>query len=223
MRTMLCLFAVFMLTACDGGSSEDQPKSGTTPQGGETPQAAIKGIQAAAKKADLAGIATYIVPEERALLTFGMSMMLEFLPMMGDMVGGMAEGLGGEEAAKEAKAKLDALKKKIAAVKKKHKLDKLDSAAPPKNIDPNDEEAMMREITKRLGHVDHIAFLRDASKLLKETDKKEGATKLTDKFGDLNADAMKVDGDRATIEIDGKTAEFKKVDGRWYLSLKSLN
>ena len=85
------------------------------------------------------------------------------------------------------------------------------------------QDVLLDWLNKATPNVDHAAFVGDVVKLLGTLgdEKSSNATNQFKKLGGELTD-LKVDGETATGKIDGKPIGFKRIDGRWYISVVDL-
>lgn len=209
----------------------------TQPYGGESPEAVVERMRAAAESEDLGEMAACLSPDDRATLSLTMVMMtgmvMAFAAMGAEMGEGMAEGMAeafeDEEMSDEAKRERDAemaaqrdeaaagvaaITGEYEAILERHGLMELmsDDAA----MDDADPAAM-------LAGVDQVALLQDLMGFLENL---PGESEEGDDGEDGPVDVP--EGELSGLVIDGSTAhgligdeevDFVEVDGRWYLSL----
>jgi hypothetical protein len=165
-------------------------------------------------------------------LVAGVSMMAAFMGMAGGMAGEMASGVAGddakpedkakmEKAQKEAKAKADAMQKKIDAVQKKidavlkkHGVDKMMEDPTPL---PQEPAARSKALATMFKGTDDIALIKDLMALLEEVGKEEGKTEKPPVDLPKDITDLKVTGDTATAKAGQETIDFVRIDGRWYM------
>jgi hypothetical protein len=193
-------------------------------EGAESPAAVVDGLQAAAEAHDFPGLARLLAPDARAQITVslvvGVSMMVAFAQMGGEMAGSLGEAFSDEDDAEqqaevakqqeEAAAMASGLQARLAGVFEKYGLgDVMDDAE-------GEDEAGPEKLTRALAGVDQpslIGELLDIMSGLGESGPGE-ASPVPD--GEL--ENLAIDGDHATGTVNGEPAEFVRIDGRWYFS-----
>lgn len=194
--------------------------------GAESPQAVVEQMKKAGGEEDFAAMAALMAPEDRAVLSFTMVMMLgmvmTFAQMGGDMAAGMAEGmaegLSAEEKAAAEAERQEALDE-VAALEGRYQeiLDRYElEAVMAQELGPDTDPQAL------LAGVDQVGLIRDLTRLLDEIpgdeEDGEGPSGPVDvPVGDL--EGLQIDGDTATGTLDGEAVKFVKVDGRWFVSL----
>jgi hypothetical protein len=209
----------------------------TQPYGGESPEAVVERMRAAAESEDLGEMAACLSPDDRATLSLTMVMMtgmvMAFAAMGAEMGEGMAEGMAeafedeemSDEERAAAKAERDAEKakataeieqmtKQFEALVAKHGLE--EAMADDSDMDDADPAEV-------LAGVDQVALLQDLMGFLENL---PGESEEGDDGEDGPVDVP--EGELSGLVIDGSTAhgligdeevDFVEVDGRWYLSL----
>ena len=213
----------------------------TQPYGGESPEAVVERVRAAAENEDLGEMAACLSPSDRSTLSLTMVMMtgmvVAFASMGAEMGAGMAEGMAeafeDEEMSDEAKRERDAemaaqrdeaaagvaaITGEYEAILERHGL--MELMSDDDAMDDADPAAM-------LAGVDQVALLQDLMGFLdampgeseegEEGDGGGGDSPVDVPHGELTG--LAVDGDHATGKLGDEDVEFVKVDGRWYLSL----
>ncbi len=168
--------------------------------GASTPQALFDDLKGKNPE-NFSEIVNYIAPDELPFMSFSMDVMAAFMTGF---------------------SKDKTLKTKYEAIRKKYKLPDVDKKMAMKM---NDTDAVMKYAAEKYANVDHAAFLKEIQGLVqknKATAKKEKKEKV---FAELKD--VKITGDTATgIVVDKNKKEdkisFKKVNGKWYLSLKDM-
>ena len=145
--------------------------------------------------------------------------MLMFSQMAPMLMGGLS-GLGGEEGQAEMAAKMKPFEDAMKGIMEKHGTDKLDLTAMG-SLQTGSPEDASKWITEQLPDRDHGAFVADVLGALTKLGD-EAAGEATGKFEDFGGELtdLKIDGDTATAMLNGEPGEFRKVDGRWYISIK---
>ena len=207
------------------------PLAAAEPPGAATPQALVARVQAAADKNDFGELLACLAPDDRRemslALVAGVSMMIGFMGMAGDMAGGMADGLAGadakpedkakmEAAQKEVKVKADAMQKKLEGLLHKHGVDKMMEDPAPL---PEEPAARSKALATMFSGTDDIALSKDLLALLEEVGKSEGKEEKPRPPIDLPQAVTdyRIDGDTATAKSGEETLDFVRVDGRWYV------
>ncbi len=223
-RTSLLVAITLLLAACGGdtpGTSGGGSSSGGSsgPGGAESPEALVEMARGFVAKEDFGGVVNLIAPDERPLMSMGMIMLSEMLPMM---MGGLGEGLGGDEAKDELEKKMEPFQKAMTAIKKKHGVEKLDMASAGPAMMAGSPDEAMKWVSEQAPDLDHGAFVGDVMQALAKLGD-EASGKASGGFNRLSGELtdVKIDGDNATGKIGGKPGEFRKVDGRWYFSVKN--
>jgi len=208
----------------------------TQPYGGESPEAVVERMRAAAESEDLGEMAACLSPDDRATLSLTMVMMtgmvMAFAAMGAEMGEGMAEAFEDEEmsdeeraAAKaerdaekaEAMAEIEEMGRQFEAIVEKHGLEEV------MDDDSNMDDADPAEL---LAGVDQVALLQDLMGFLENL---PGESEEGDDGADGPVDVP--EGELTGLVVDGSTAhgmigdeevDFVKVDDRWYLSLNLI-
>lgn len=202
------------------------------PYGGETPQAVVARLKAAADGKDMAEVMACLAPDARRemamMMTAGVGMMVAFAGMGSEMAGGMAEGmaeaLSGEEMTAEQKAELEkgkreaeektaALVKRYEAILEKHRITEAMNDDTPVPDDPAERRAAL---AKALANTDEIALISDLMAMMSELGGEEGMKSSPVDLGPEVTD-YEIEGDRATAKAGDEVVHFVKVDGRWYV------
>ena len=176
-------------------------------EGGDSPQAVFKAAQAAGAKKDFVTLTKLVAPSEHHMLVFGTDM----------GVGMFVEFYEGEKA--------EEMKKKYQKIQKQHKIktEEEDEGEKLQITQDTPQEVIdghMRKRAKRLyGHVDAVKCVPDLMGLVINMPELAEQTffpqeELTD---------LKIDGDHATGNADGKTISFIREGGRWYLTADVMN
>jgi hypothetical protein len=202
----------------DGGSAEkkgDAAKAGTAsaPGGAESPEKLFEGFKKVAGGPDeqMSPMLPFVVPEERPVLAFYMN-----------FAAGMLVAFGGD-------GKPD-MKKAYEDLRAKYKL--------PEKVegDEGNIEEIMKDYAKLVAlsgkafkGVDVAAYLKDIEAFMdKYGDKSDKSEKPAKAEKVVTLKDVKIEGDAATgvMAEEGKPdkpCKFKKVDGRWYISLEGIN
>jgi len=210
--------SIFLLAACGDESGGVAPPV----EGGETAQAVVDGLRDAIEKDDVAGFNAYILPEQRALLSFGLAVfpVKRIVELSEAML--PASAAAGPQELMKAKARVEAMKKERAALLSKYAIDLGDEKQPAAPLSGPD--AMEKALNETLGHVDHAAFIRESRAFLErhspgEEKQPPALVNFKRKFGTLT-----LDGDKATVPMEGvaKPLGLVKRDGRWYADLSTM-
>jgi hypothetical protein len=202
------------------------------PYGGETPQAVVARLRAAADGKDMGEVMACLAPDARRemamMMTAGVGMMVAFAGMGSEMAGGMAEGmaegLSGEEMTAEQKAELEkgkreveektaGLVKRYEAILEKHRITEAMNDDTPV---PDEPEARRAALAKALANTDEIALITDLMAMMGELGGEEGMKSSPVDLGPEVTD-YEIEGDRATAKAGDEVVRFVKVDGRWYV------
>lgn len=220
LRTVLTLVCALLLVAspasvrAQGGSA--------APLGGDSPQDVFDKAMAAGEDEDLGTMVGLIAPEDRAMLSMTMIMMMgmvmAFSQMGAGMAEGMAEGMGGEMSEEE-QAAMEAEREEAMAQVKQFEAD-FEETLKRYGV----EEVMESESddpVELMADVDQVGLIRDLMKLMDdlpgEEGPEDGESPVDLPEGDLTD--LEIQGDTATGIIGGEPVEFVRIDGRWYLSL----
>lgn len=170
--------------------------------GASTPQALFEELKGK-NPDDFKDVATYIAPDELPVMTFTMDMMASF-----------ATAFSPDKT----------LKTKYDALRKKYSLPTLEKGKMNMRT-LQDTDAAMKYAAEKYANVDHAGFIADVSELMDKSTGKAKKTKKEKILAELKD--VKINGDKATgvvVDKDGKKDKiaFKKVNGKWYLSLKDM-
>lgn len=179
------------------------------PYGAETPQAAVAGLEKAARAGDTAAVASYVWPEGRVELASpvisGILMVLGVL----DPESFPADTFTAKELAEKKKI-YGQKRKRVSDVFRKHGLEKLLETPAP-------GEDAQRRLVEGVKAADAVALLRDAIPLMDElTDSNDAPAQMPSPFQG-KVTGYKVSGDRATARTGKETIELVKLEGRWFL------
>ena len=152
-------------------------------------------------------------------MSLGALMLSQMAPAMLQGIGG---GIGGEVAKAEIAKKMKPFQEAFDAALKKHGMDKLDKQATGSALMSGDPNAARKLLSEQAPSLDHGAFIADVIGALDKLGG-EASGKATQRFDRLSGvlSELKIDGDKATGKINGTPAEFVKVAGRWYFSIKN--
>ena len=146
-------------------------------------------------------IAMFVAPDELPFVAFSMDFMMAFMTKFSPD-----------------KTVADQYMK----IRAKYKLP--DNTGKKMNVNMNDQEAMMKYASETYGKIDVRGFLKDIEALV---EKMPGAKEKSsmEKVPYTELKDVKIDGDKATgvVVLDNQKTEplhFRKVDGKWYLSIK---
>jgi len=217
------------------------PSLAAKPPGGDTPQAVVARMKAAAEHEDFKEMVECIAPAQRKEMAVGLvlgtTMMVAFLDMGSEMAMGMAEGMSEamadgaeqtseqsaeqkaamEKAKAEAKRKTDELKVKHEMIMVRYGLKERMAAmqAAGDQGGGSPEEA----IGKLLAGVDERALIADLMGFMGAMGEAQGGGegKKPMTFPAEVTD-YKITGDQATARAGDDTVKFVRVDGRWYMA-----
>jgi len=152
------------------------------------------------KDGSFADIVKFIAPDELPIMTFSM-----------DVAASMMTGFG--------KTKVTADQYK--AIRKKYNLPPFDKNSMMYMRNP---QKMMEIAQKTYGKVNHAGFLKAVEKIMGD---KSSGVKSTNKASNAKIKNIKITGDTATAVIITKKNEtdkikFRKVNGKWYISIKDM-
>jgi hypothetical protein len=138
-----------------------------------------------------------VVPEERPLLAFSIDFVTAFATSF---------------------AKDDTVLEEYRATRERYGLAKVSSTS--MKVDLQDPDSLVRYASAHYGSIDIRSFLADMAVLLKKISPGKG-----EKSGYTGLENLKVEGDTArgtALLGNGKTRPitFRKVEGRWYLSIR---
>jgi hypothetical protein len=175
-------------------------------EGAESPEKVIEGLKKVMwEDKDLVGTLDYIVPEDRAMMVFGVDMFMGFIFF------GMKE-----EKKKEAEEELGALHKK-------HNIPQKEEGKEEEPLDPTDTEKLKAAAKEHYKNTDVKAYFKDILAFMKKYSDKE--QKMGKKGATLKD--VKIEGDKATATLEfedgsNRVVEFLEIDGRWFITLESL-
>jgi len=218
------------------------PSLAAKPPGGDTPQAVVARMKAAAEHEDFKEMVECIAPAQRKEMAVGLvlgtTMMVAFLDMGSEMAMGMAEGMteavsdGAEPTAEqkaemekakaEAKRKTDELKKKHEAIMVRYGLkERMEAMQAQSNEGSGNEGGGSPDeaIGKLLAGVDERALIADLMGFMGAMGEAQGhgeAKKPMSFAGEVKD--YKITGDTATARAGEETIQFVRVDGRWYVA-----
>jgi len=221
----LALLCAALLTTLPAAA---QPDPAAVSYGADTPQELVEKVRQAAGDEDLARMAALMAPDDRAMLSLTMTMMLgvviAFSHMGGEMADSMAEGmaesLGGDQTPEEkaqaeaeraeALAQVQALENRYEAI--------LDGYGVNQRLQDAPHGTSAGEM---LEDVDQVALIRDLVQLLDEVpgDEAQKATEQPMTIPDGELTGLAIDGDRASAMLGEEPIDFVRIDGRWYLDL----
>ena len=201
--------------------------------GGESPQAVVARLNAAAEKQDMRELIACMKPDARRemalMMVAGAGMMVAFMSMGGamgaEMAEGMAEGVSGEELPAEEKAKLDEgrreveakaaeMQKRYEAILERHGVTAMMEDDSPL---PEDPAARTAALDRMFAKTDEMALLDELFGLMQELGEGDSSKTPVELPGPITD--YEIDGDRATAKAGDETIEFVRVDGRWYIEL----
>lgn len=193
-------------------------------EGAESPAAVVEGLKAAAEAQDFPGLARLLAPEARAQITVslivGVSMMVAFAQMGGEMAGSLgdafSDGDDAEQQAELAKQQEEAaavaagIQKRLEGVFEKYGLeDVMDEAE-------GDDAAGPEKLTQALVGIDQPALIGELLDIMASLGEGGPGEKSPVPVGEL--ENLAIDGDHATGTVNGEAAEFVRIDDRWYFS-----
>jgi hypothetical protein len=143
----------------------------------------------------------YIAPDELPIMAFSMDFMLAFMTKF---------------------SKDKNIEDEYTRIRAKYKLPVISMNDPKINI--NDQEAMWNYAQETYGKVDCAGFLKDVEALVAKLPG-EKEKKALEKVPFVELKDVKIEGDKATgmVVLENKNTEpvhFRKVDGKWYFSIK---
>ena len=201
------------------------------PYGGESPQALVARMKAAAAAKDMGEMMACLAPSARRemamVMVAGAGMMIAFAGMGAEMAGGMAQGLAegmtGEEMTAEQKAEMEKGKReaeaKTAELTKRYEaiLERHGITAMMEDDSPLPEEPAARDaaLAKMFAKTDEIALLTDLLGMMSELGGEEGMKSGPVELGPEVTD-YRIEGDHGTARSGDETLRFVRVDGRWY-------
>ncbi len=196
------------------GGDGDGGGAAKTPAGADSPEDVIAKVAALAEKKDFGAFVNLVAPEERGVMSFSMVMVAQLAPMMSGFA-----AMGGEDAKEEMEAKVADFQKAVTAVFKKHGIPDLEKMA-ASGEKPEGLMDAVKMLEKAAPDLDHAAFVGDVIETISLLGD-EVAAKSTSKFEKLGGKLtdLQVDGDTATGKIGDEEIHFKRVDGRWYISI----
>ena len=223
----ICFFLI--LASISGGFGRNAP-------GADSPEALLQRAQAAAAAGDVAELMACIAPEDRAgmvvALAAGVTMMVGFMRMGTEMMGGMAEGIAEafheeglsderkaeiEKEKTEAAAKFAELEAELTAIFQKHGAEDLLATAEADSDAGSGDGDRLRKLP---AGVDDIALATDLLAFFGEAGQEgPGVGELSVSELDIDFNSLAVDGERATVRDGDEEIEMVKVEGRWYLRL----
>jgi len=215
---MVCALLLVALPA----TVRAQPGS-AAPLGGDSPQDVIDQVRAAGEDEDLGTMVGLIAPDDRAMLSMTMIMMMGMVMAFSQMGAGMAEGMAegmGAEMSDEDRAAMEAEREEAMAQVKQFEAD-FEATLKRYGL----EEVMESESDDPavlMADVDQVGLIRDLMKLMDDLPGEEGGgedgeSPVEIPEGDLTD--LEINGDTATGTIGGEAMEFVRVDGRWFVAL----
>jgi hypothetical protein len=190
------------------------------PLGAETPEKLVERMRQSAEKKDFRELASCLAPAPRKelaqMIWMGATMMIGMATTMGTMAQGMGEAIAGDAKEGEPKKadadkpkvdpKLEALAKRYDDVAHKHGLpglkDENSSADPAKLFDK----------------VDAVEVVGDFGALLDGIGEATGEAAPAPPVPAGKLEGLKIDGDKASAQLDGEPITFVKIDGRWFIA-----
>jgi hypothetical protein len=190
-----------------------------TPLGAETPEKLVERMRKSAEKKDFRELAACLAPAPRKelaqMIWMGATMMIGMATSMGTMAQGMGEAMAGEAKEGEAKPaekpktdpKLEALAQRYDAVAHKHGLPGLKDEKEPEG----DPAALFDK-------VDAVEVVGDFGALLDGIGEATGEPAPAPPVPAGKLEGLKIDGDKATAQLDGEPVTFVKIDGRRFIA-----
>ncbi|MFN7971222.1 MAG: hypothetical protein U0166_02570 [Acidobacteriota bacterium] len=161
--------------------------------GAASPEELAKKFQELSKGRKMSALVPLVHPDDRSMLAFGAFMMAGF------------SAVGAKDQ--------DAAQKELEAIQTKHGVKEGPKDQPPAQ---NDAEMTMR-MRLMYKDVDVVAYCKA---LEAYADKYADKSKPEEAGGPTKIDEIKVNGDEATVTMDGKPGHLTKLNGRWYLRMK---
>jgi hypothetical protein len=219
LRWSVAVFCVLCLaTAAVAGEGA---AAGARADGAESPEALVAALAKVEKPWQAM---PYMVPDERAQMSMAMLVGAQMMVAMSQFGIGMAEGMGeGVEEAmsaedrREMDAQLAAAREQSAAMEARMQeiLARHELTEAFAGDGPADEAALEALLVR----VDHVALLRDLFALMEELGASEGTPdESMKKVGELRD--LEVTGDTATGMVGDEEMRFRRIDGRWYMSME---
>ncbi len=192
------------------------------PLGAETPEKLVERMRKSAEKKDFRELAACLAPAPRKelaqMIWMGATMMIGMATSMGTMAQGMGEAMAGDAKEGEAQAdkapaapkvdpKLEALAQRYDAVAHKHGLPGL-----------KDEKEPAGDPAALFDKVDTVEVVGDFGALLDGIGEATGEAAPAPPVPAGKLEGLKIDGDKATGQLDGEPVTFEKIDGRWFIS-----
>lgn len=226
---LLCavLLVSIPVTAQAQAAQAAQPAKATVTLGAESPEALIERVRSAGESDDLGAVAALIAPEDRAMLSMTMILMLGMVmafsqmggAMAEGMVEGMAEGLGAEVDEEQRAAMTAEQAEAMAGVKKLES----DFEETLKRYGVQDIlESESDDPMELMADVDQVGLIRDLMALMEDLPGGDATAEDAPNPVDLPTGELSdlvIDGDTATASIAGEPVDFVRADGRWFLSL----
>ncbi len=214
---LLALLALWAPGCGDSGGTDGGGGSSSAVGGGDSPEDVIAKAKVMVENKDFGGMVNLIAPDERPLMSVGMLMFSQMAPML---TGGLS-GLGGEEGQAEMAKKMKPFEDAMKGIMVKHGTDKLDLSTAMGALQSGSPEDASKWITEQVPDLDHGAFVGDVLGAVAKLGD-EASDKASGNFEELGGELtdLEIKGDTATAKINGKPGEFRKVDGRWYISIK---
>ncbi len=165
-----------------------------------SPQALVDHLKGK-KHGDFSDLMTVLAPDEFSLVAFSLDFAASFMSKFSSD---------------------KKMKEEYAAILKKFKLEDMSSQKP--NVKMQDPNSVIAFANERYGKIDARGFVTAMEGMVQkfQPDKKE---KKVEPISYINLKDVKIDGDKATgtVEMSNKKSEnlaFRKIDGKWYLSMK---
>lgn len=192
------------------------------PLGAETPEKLVERMRKSAEKKDFRELASCLAPEPRKelaqMIWMGATMMIGMATSMGAMAQDMGEAMAGDAKEGEPKAekapekpkvdpKLEALAQRYDTVAHKHGLPGLKDEKEPEG----DPAALFEKI-------DAVEVVGDFGALLDGIGEATGEAAPAPPVPAGKLEGLKIDGDKASAQLDGEPITFVKIDGRWFIA-----
>jgi len=216
-RTSTAVGLVVLMSAALAAPSPS--RAAGPPLGAETPEKLVERMRASAEKKDFRELASCLAPEPRKelaqMIWMGATMMIGMATSMGTMAQGMGEALAGE--AKEGEPKADADKPKVdpklAALAKRY-----DDVAHKHGLPGLKDEDSGADPATLFAKVDAVEVVGDFGALLDGIGEATGEAAPAPPVPAGKLEGLKIDGDKASAQLDGEPITFVKIDGRWFIA-----
>jgi hypothetical protein len=174
--------------------------------GADSPEGVIDGLKKIMwQDEDMVGTLDFVVPGDRPLMVFGVDMFMGFIFM-------------GMDEQKKAEAE-----KELEAIHKKHNIPEKKEGEDEEPLDPRDQEKLIAFARELYKDTDLKAYFKDILDFMKKhSDKKQKVGAKGTALKDVKAEGDKATGTLEFEDGTSKDVEFLKIEGRWYITLKSL-